>query len=367
MQRPGMIEGFYGPMWPLEDRLAVVEALGRFGYGFYHYAPKADGAVRSRWRHPWDDPGAEALALLRHRVRSVGMRFGLGISPIGLQQGMDAVARAALGARIEQMNAIGHDDLVVMFDDQTGSVEGLAEAQADVVHFAAERSQASRVFCCPTYYSDDPLLDRLFGARPHGYLERMGRALDPAVAIYWTGPRVVSNAIPVDHVAAVAERLGRKPVLWDNYPVNDSPRMIGHLHLRAFTGRSAGLAEVTAGHACNPAVQPHLSTIPAATLPMVYRQGDDYDPEAAFVEAARARLGDELAECLHADLALLHDRGLDGLVEDERRRLRERYAAFDHPAAAEVLRWLDGQYRAADGLASTDGAIKSGNEPGRGP
>ena len=135
--------------------------------------------------------------------------------------------------------------------------------------------------------------------RPNGYIEAIGNSLDPAVEIYWTGPKVVSDTISVEHIAAGAERLVRKPVLWDNYPVNDSPRMIRHLHLRAFTGRPAG-------HAINPALQPHLSMIPAATLPMVYRQGDDYDPDAAFGEAARACASDELAESLHQDLALPH-------------------------------------------------------------
>ena len=350
----GIIEGFYGPLWSADDRLAVVEALGRFGFGFYHYAPKADSCVRDRWRQPWDEPAANALAELRAHVHSAGLRFGLGISPIGLQHGMDAGARKALGARIEQMNAIGHDELLVMFDDEAGSVDGLAEAQADVVHFAAERSHASRVLCCPTYYSDDPLLDELFGTRPNSYVEAIGNALDPAVEIYWTGPKVVSDAIPVEHVSAVAERLGRKPVLWDNYPVNDGPRMIRHLHLRAFSGRSAGLADVSGGHAINPALQPHLSIIPAATLPMLYRQGDDYDPNAAFVEAARACVGNVLAEYLHADLPLLHDYGLEALGDDERTALRQRYAAFDDPAAAEVVRWLDGKYHPSEDLATTE-------------
>jgi hypothetical protein len=37
----------------------------------------------------------------------------------------------------------------------------------------------------------------------------------------------------------------------------------------------------------------------------------------------------------------LQDRGLDQLGDD-RDRLRRRYAAVDHPMAAEVVRWLDG-------------------------
>jgi hypothetical protein len=54
--------------------------------------------------------------------------------------------------------------------------------------------------------------------------------------------------------------------------------------------------------------------------------------------------GEPLALRLQADLLTLHDSGLDRLEPDRRARLRERYAAFDHPAAAEVVAWLDGRY-----------------------
>lgn len=350
----GIIEGFYGPPWADADRLALARSVAGFGFGFHHYAPKADPHVRRRWRQPWPRGSAERLQVLSNGVRAAGMRFGLGISPIGLQRGMDRVAREALGRRIEQMNAIGIDDLVVMFDDEAGAFDDLAEIQVGIVHFAAEHCDATRVFCCPTYYSDDPLLDELFGPRPAGYLESIGRRLDPSVEVYWSGPMVVAEHVPVDHIRDVAARLGRKPVLWDNYPVNDSPRMIRHLHLRAFTGRPGGLTDVLSAHAINPALQPHLSAIPAATLPILYRQGDDYDPDRAFIEAARDCVGPELAKRLEADLVSLHDLGLDGIDAERRRLLRTCYAGFDQPAAREVMRWLDDGGPPGDDLAATD-------------
>jgi hyaluronoglucosaminidase len=42
-------------------------------------------------------------------------------------------------------------------------------------------------------------------------------------------------------------------------------------------------------------------------------------------------------------LYLFQETGLDRLG-DTAGRLRERYAAFDHPAAREILAWLDGAY-----------------------
>jgi hypothetical protein len=129
--------------------------------------------------------------------------------------------------------------------------------------------------------------------------------------------------------------------LWDNYPVNDGPRMSRFLHLRGFTGRPSAIGAHIAAHAINPALQPHLSLIPAATLVASYRAGSAYRYMHAFREAARALAGADIATMLEQDLHALQDRGFDQLGDD-RERLRKRYAAVDHPMAAEVLRWLDG-------------------------
>jgi hypothetical protein len=140
--------------------------------------------------------------------------------------------------------------------------------------------------------------------------------------------------------------------LWDNYPVNDGARMSQHLHLRGFTGRPASIAGRIAGHGINPASQPLLSRIPALTLAESYAEGEAYEYGAAFGRAARAVLGDELAERVGRDLLALQDRGFDRLAE-RRAVLRTRYAAFDHPAAREILAWLDGQWNVTDELVQT--------------
>jgi hypothetical protein len=138
--------------------------------------------------------------------------------------------------------------------------------------------------------------------------------------------------------------MGRKPFIWDNYPVNDGPRMSRHLHLRAVTGRPAAMAGHVAGHAVNPASQPTLSRIPMLSLAASYAQGPSYAYGAAFREAAREVCGEELASHLADDLLTFQDGGLDSLSEARRGRLRDLYALFDHPAAREIAGWLDGAY-----------------------
>jgi hypothetical protein len=113
------------------------------------------------------------------------------------------------------------------------------------------------------------------------------------------------------------------------------------LHLRGFTGRPSAIGSHVAAHAINPALQPHLTLIPAATLVAAYREGPDYGYMRAFRAAAHALAGTELADMLEHDLHALQDRGIDQLGDD-RERLHRRYTAVDHPMAAEVVRWLGG-------------------------
>jgi hyaluronoglucosaminidase len=211
------------------------------------------------------------------------------------------------------------------------------------MYFVMSRTKAERVFFCPTYYSDESSLDQDFGCRPADYLESIGRLVPPEVRIYWTGEEVCSREYSPGHLQRVGEQLQRKPFLWDNYPVNDGPHMSRHLHLRAFTGRTAAIAKHLSGHGVNPALQPLLSCIPAATLPMIYARGEHYCYREAFQDAAQLMWGEELADMLLSDIFALEDAGLDRLG-GEIKLLRARYANVSHPAAKEVLRWLDGLY-----------------------
>jgi hypothetical protein len=348
----GIIEGFFGRPWSWAERASAVRFLRPHGYGFYLYAPKADPYLRRRWQEPHPPAEMEALAAFREVCRAQHVRFGIGLSPFELHLHPGRAWQDVLAARLAQLALLKPDDLAILFDDMRGDITDLAERQAAIVHFAAERGVAQRIFSCPSYYSDDPILDVAFGARPAFYLEQLGRLLDPAIHLFWTGPEVCAGEFTPGHLARVAGQLGRKPVLWDNYPVNDGARMSQHLHLRAFTGRPASIAPHIAGHGINPASQSLLSRIPLLTLADSYRQGEAYDYLAAFHRAAREILGDELAARVARDVLTLQDRGLDRLGE-RKAALKARYAAFDHPAAREICLWLDGYWSVSDELVQT--------------
>jgi hypothetical protein len=339
----GIIEGFFGRPWSWEGRRWLMEALAPAGYGFFLYAPKADAFLRRRWRENHPEAELQALADFAAACRKAGVRCGVGLSPYELHLDLDGPWREVMSAKIADLDAAGVEDLAILFDDMRGDLVELARRQAEIVDFAAGRTRASRIITCPSYYTDDPILDRVFGTRPPGYLRELGEGLDPAVEVMWTGEEVCAREFSPGHLDRVAEEIRRKPFLWDNYPVNDGPRMAQHLHLRAFTGRPGAIGAHVSAHGVNGASQITLGAIPALTLAESYAAGAGYEYGQAWRRAAVAVLGAELAGQVERDLLTLQDGGRDRLG-DRQEKLRERYAAFDHPAAREIVDWLDGVY-----------------------
>ena len=340
----GIIEGYYGKPWNEERREYAIAFLAPRGYRFFLYAPKADEFLRKRWREPYPKEAEAQLRRLAAHCKTHGVRFGVGLSPYELYRDFNDDAKTALAEKLALFNSVGVEMLAILFDDMRGDLPNLARTQTDILHWIASRARAPRLLMCPSYYTDDPALDRIFGSRPANYLEDLGRLLDPVIDVFWTGEEVCSREYSVGHLARVEGQLRRKPFLWDNYPVNDGARMSQFLHLRAFTGRPATIAEKLSGHAVNPALQPTLSLIPALTLAESYESGETYEYGAAFMRAGQTVLGEALAQRVQNDLSALQDTGLDHLG-DRATRLRERYAKFDHAGAREIVGWLDGEYR----------------------
>lgn len=341
----GLIEGFYGHPWSWARRLEMADFLATEGYHFYLYAPKSDRALRQDWQRPHAQEDLQALRVLSHRCRSKGLLFGIGLSPLSLQENWERQGKQFLRKRLHELEEIGVDILCLLFDDMPGPEDRTAGTQADISVAALRDTDVSRLIVCPGYYSRDPKLEQLYGPRPSDYWECLGDSLPREVDVFWTGEQVCSIEFAARDLKDISERLGRPPVLWDNYPVNDGKLTSRFLNLDAYRGRSHWLHGLTRGHAANPMIQPLLSRIPLATLPEVYARGDAYDPCLAFRAAVRRLCGGALADALERDRMLFQVKGLDGIDPDQRAVLRTCYAGFESPYAREVVAWLDGQFR----------------------
>jgi hyaluronoglucosaminidase len=348
----GIIEGYFGTPWTWADRTHVMQTLAKHGYDYFIYAPKADSSLRRNWQADFTADQKQQLTGFAAACKSSAVRFGVGLSPYEAFADFNADVRAALVRKIHQLNDVGVQQLAILFDDMHGAQDDLADQQAEILRVVQGETSATHLLMCPSYYTDDPVLDRVFGARPAGYLEALGTKLDQRIGIFWTGEEVCAREFSCGHLDRVAETLQRKPVLWDNYPVNDGARMSQFLHLRGFTGRPADMAKHVTAHAINPALQAHLTLIPALTLADSYRQGQKYEYRAATHAAAVTLFGAELALLLERDMMAFCDTGLDQLGS-RADKLRATYAAIDHPAAKEIIAWLEGSYRISNDVVMT--------------
>ena len=331
----GIVEGFYGREWDWATRRAYAEFLREHKLNSYLYCPKSDPHLRKSWREPWPAASAEQLRLLAQHYAEQGLYWGVGLSPYALYQDYSAVERTRLRERIEAINDLGGSLLAILFDDMPGDCPDLAIRQADIVNDVANSSLASRILVCPTYYSLDPLLETHFGAMPQGYWPALGAQLPEQVDIFWTGNEVCSKTISLADIESIQSQLGRAPVLWDNYPVNDGARASRYLHLEPLPGRDPALVDSVAGHFCNPMNQAWLSQYPLSGLATLLGSGN-HSWERYFSAG--------LAKRLQADQASFEQQGLDGMGQDRRRELADCYRAFDEPAAREVVDWLEEKY-----------------------
>ena len=349
----GLVEGFYGRQWRDEDRIACLRFIAGTGYRYYLYAPKGDAVLRRRWSERWDTAGERGMRAIAEFCAEAGLDWGFGLSPLGLVEDPSPLNLRRLRDKVRYLESFGARMQCVLFDDMPRNVHALAAAQLDIFAEVMSVSEAGHALVCPSYYSTDPVLERVFGAMPADYWEELGAGLPREMGIFWTGDRVCAESHDAAGLGEIAARFARKPVLWDNYPVNDGARGSNFLRIDAFRGRGSELAELTQAHFVNPMNQCWLSRIALQSLALLYQQGPAYDADAAFAYCLRAQCEEALAAQLAADLDALQREGLSALSGARLAQMRARYAEFHSPLAEEIRDWLHGGY-AFDPACLTD-------------
>ena len=339
--RIGLVEGFYGRQWSWQARLDNIRFLSTCSYKEYLYAPKGDVFLRKRWFEDWPAKTKAEISLLIDIAHKCGLTFSLGISPLGYSVGEVQDSNEKLLKRLESFVSLGVDCVYLLFDDMKGDDPELAKNQSDIVTMVRTSFPKLQLGFCPSYYSDDPMLDKVFGQRPKHYLEQLGELIDPAVEIFWTGEQVCSASYSEEHILRVTSQLRRKPLLWDNYPVNDGEKLCGKLHLLPVTGRPAALRELLSGHMANPMNQPVLSRLPLQSLADNYFD-PAYDADTWFSMQAFSASEKETA-LLKRDCQRFATEGLWAMSEQELACLKAEYRNVGE-FAVEVFDWLDGGY-----------------------
>jgi hypothetical protein len=269
----GLIEGFYGPPWSWDARAEIMRWCHERGMTHYVYAPKDDPLHRERWRERYPDDAMRAFEAL---VAAETLEVGFAISP-GLSIDCSAPDdREALGAKCDQLLAVGVR-LVCLALDDIPMRPGLGGDHAELTVWLREHlADRADLVLVPTEYT---------GTVSSAYLDALAARVPDDVPIAWTGATVVCDTISADDARSRAAALGgRRPFVWDNYPVNDAI-MRDRLFLGPLRGRHTDLGAECSGYVANPMVEP-MASKPALASVAAYLRGEA--PEEGWLEAVES-------------------------------------------------------------------------------
>ncbi len=336
----GVVEGFYGTPWKHDARLEVMTFLAARGMNAYAYAPKDDARHRVEWRVAYDETELAQFRELAAHGAALGVRFGFALSP-GLDIEYESETdRATLLRKLQPLRGAGVSWFLLLLDD-IPMRPGLAPRQAALVAWLHSALDGAALTMCPTEY---------VGTHPSPYLSELGAGMPPDVDVMWTGPTVCSPEVRAEDARGWTKALGdRRVIVWDNYPVNDA-LMTASLHLGAYAGRDADLADVVGGVLCNPMTQARASQIALATAMDFLADPDGYDAASSWSRAI-TDVGGERA----APLSVLARACADSpIAEPETLDLARRVAtlddALDGPDWMAAVADLRGELRAARAL-----------------
>uniref|UniRef100_A0A674CAX2 protein O-GlcNAcase n=1 Tax=Salmo trutta TaxID=8032 RepID=A0A674CAX2_SALTR len=281
----GVVEGFYGRPWSMEQRKVLFQWMQRWELNTYLYGPKDDLKHRLLWREVYSPEEEGQLRTLIVESEKRGLRFVYSLSP-----GQDIVFSSScdlslLKRKLRQVSKLGCQAFAILFDDIDHSL-CQADSQAFSSFAHAQVSVANEIYrflgeppvflFCPTEYCGS-LCSPSVSKSP--YLMTVGEDLLPNISIIWTGSKVISRELSVEGLSEVQSVLQRPPLVWDNLHANDyDSRYCQHhftirLFLGPFKGRYPQLATKLRGLLLNPNCEFEANYIPLHTLGTWYRTG----------------------------------------------------------------------------------------------
>ncbi|XP_038677395.1 protein O-GlcNAcase isoform X1 [Scyliorhinus canicula] len=252
----GVVEGFYGRPWSMEQRKELFRRMRKWGLNTYLYAPKDDYKHRMFWREMYSVEEAEQLMQLISAAIEHTIEFVYAISP-----GLDITFSnqkevATLKRKLDQVSQFGCKSFALLFDDIDHNMcpadkevfSSFAHAQLSVTNEIYQYLEEPEHFLfCPTEYCGTFCYPNVAHSP---YLRTVGDKLLPGIDVLWTGPKVVSKDISVESIEEVTKILKRAPLIWDNLHANDYDQK--RLFLGPYKGRSTELIPRLKGVLTNP-------------------------------------------------------------------------------------------------------------------
>lgn len=293
----GVVEGFYGRPWNARQRHQLFGWMREWSLNTYLYAPKDDLKHRVRWRDSYAEAEAAELAALIRDCQRHGLSFIYALAP-GLDlRASTAVDTAVLQDKIRQLLSLGCQHFALLFDDipAPGPEEGaqparlFAQAQCALANglfsFVHAQTSPARFLFCPTVYCGRMAAPTV---KESVYLQTIGAELNPAIAVLWTGPEIISESVSIASIRELQSVIRRRPLLWDNLHANDYD--MRRLYLGPYAGRPLELRSEISGVLTNPNCQFEANFIPIRTLGLYVREQGCWEPRRAYLESLQAWL-----------------------------------------------------------------------------
>ena len=236
-QYRGIVEGFYGHPYSVENRISLFEFCKRFKMNVFVYGPKSDPYHLGNWRDDYptslteqerffgmitqDDLKQMTAAAKACHVDFIwaahpGLQQPISFSNItAMDQGIDA-----LMTKFDHLYSLGVRGFGVFIDDMSYTPSGDMQA-----HLADETQKRLRERFV-TDNPDDEIAPLFFVPTAYAlnytgsYTLSSLSNIDSEVVIAFTGYDCFSNIRP-SAIDDMASRVGRNPVMWWNNPVND--------------------------------------------------------------------------------------------------------------------------------------------------
>ncbi|KAG9341049.1 hypothetical protein JZ751_019803 [Albula glossodonta] len=275
----GVVEGFYGRPWTMEQRKELFRRQQKWGLNTYLYAPKDDYKHRMFWREMYSVEEAEQLMTLIAAAKEHGIEFIYAISP-GLDitfsnQKEVSTLKRKWNVADEHVSHFGCKSFALLFDDIDHNMcpadkevfSSFAHAQVSLTNEIFQYLGEPETFLfCPTEYCGTFCYPNVSQSP---YLRTIGEKLLPGIEVLWTGPKVVSKDITVESIEEVSKILKRAPVIWDNIHANDYDQK--RLFLGPYKGRSTELIPRLRGVLTNPNCEFESNFVAIHTLATWYK------------------------------------------------------------------------------------------------
>ncbi|CAL8269458.1 unnamed protein product [Gadus morhua 'NCC'] len=266
----GVVEGFYGRPWTMEQRTQLFKREQTWGLNTYLYAPKDDYKHRMYWRDLYSAEEGEQLKALISAAHQHDVEFIYALSP-----GLDITFSnpkevSALQRKLDQVQGFGCRSFSLLFDDIEAEMcpadreafSSFAHAQVAVTNQVyLHLGQPNTFLFCPTDYCAAFCTPSVSQS---AYLLTVGGGLLPGIDVLWTGPKVVSHVISVESIDEVTSVLKRAPVIWDNIHANDYDPQ--RLFMGPFKDRPSALIPKLRGVLTNPNCEFHPNFVAIHTL-----------------------------------------------------------------------------------------------------